>query len=130
MLAKGSGATVYGVQAGDQGITLNVTVDGGPPQSSVLEPIRTPTARYNATLFNVQSLASGVHNMTMTVLNNSGIFSGMMLDYVYVNQTFVAPVVSQSASASMTSATGPAATAANSSSRARYIMVALSSFFN
>lgn len=107
----GSGATVYALQAGAQGINVSVTVDNGPPSINVLSPISGPPyERGKNTLFDVQDLNSSAHSLTLNVLEWSGTFSGMMLDYVDVNETAADPAAVSSAAAASASATRTATT--------------------
>jgi len=118
----GSGATIFVLQAGSQGINVSVTIDGGSSTISVLPPVPPPSQQPKVSLFSVDSLSESKHTLVMTVLDWNGIFSGMMLDYIDVHQTTgstppsPAPLaVTQAAtSAASASATSGVATAAGS----------------
>ncbi|KAH7920453.1 hypothetical protein BV22DRAFT_1050334 [Leucogyrophana mollusca] len=100
----GSGVTIYVLQAGPQGMSANITIDGGSPMTNTLAAPPAPNWYIsNVKLFDVQSLPSGDHTLTMTVLTWDGIWSGMMLDYVTVNQTLVNPPATSSSSSATTS---------------------------
>jgi hypothetical protein len=105
-LIIGSGATVYVIQAGEQGINVSTKVDGGPSKISVLDRVPPPSQRFKVPLYDVQSLTSGSHALTMTILDWEGIFSGMMLDFILINAAVVAgPQPTTPASAGTTAAT-------------------------
>jgi len=113
----GSGATIYVLQAGSEGINVSVTVDGGPSTISVLAPIGAPSfSRANVSLFDVQSLTSNTHNIALTVSSWAGTFSGMMLDYIAINQSLVTTPTSTSTPATASATTSSAAAVATVSS--------------
>ncbi|KAF9239704.1 hypothetical protein BU15DRAFT_23403, partial [Melanogaster broomeanus] len=87
----GSGITIYVLQAGPQGMSASLTIDSASPTSATLAA--PPAPQYyipRVPLFNVQNLVSGTHTAVMKVLDWNGGFSGMMLDYINVNQAVVA----------------------------------------
>ena len=93
----GSGVTIYVLQAGLQGISVNVAVDGNSPTMSTLDPAPAPYFyQSNVSIYDIQSLPSTTHSLTLTVLTWSDTFSGMMLDYLVVNETVVSPSPSAS----------------------------------
>lgn len=98
----GSGATVYVLLAGAQGINASLTVDGGPPAYNVLAPVAAPDQKVNISLFDVQSLNMSAHTLTLSVLDWNGTFSGMMFDYIAVNQTAAATPATSTSSESTT----------------------------
>ena len=117
----GSGANIYVLLAGAQGVNVSVTIDDGQPSVHVLAPIGPPSfTKAQQSLFNTQSLVSGDHKLTLYVLSWTNTFSGMMLDYIAVNKTFIAAPANTSSSvpapASTTSAVPATSAAANSSS--------------
>ena len=65
----------------DSGTATTATL-GAPPAPQYYVP--------QVVLFNVLNIPSGTHTAVMTVLDWNGGFSGMMLDYIDVNQTEVA----------------------------------------
>lgn len=83
----GSGATVYVFLEGNEGINISVTLDGGPSVISVVAPIPPFNHKANVSLYSIQSLNSGAHTLIVTVLDWNETFSGMMLDYIDVNET-------------------------------------------
>ncbi|KAI9569020.1 hypothetical protein HD554DRAFT_643022 [Boletus coccyginus] len=97
----GSGLTIYVLRAGSHGTSASLSIDSGTATTKTLAAPAAPN--YYAprvTLFNIQSLPSGTHTAVMTVLDWNGTFSGMMLDYINVNQAEVAGPTSGSASPS------------------------------
>ncbi|KAI6111024.1 hypothetical protein F5141DRAFT_1112102 [Pisolithus sp. B1] len=91
----GSGITIYVLQAGPQGMSASLSIDSGTATTSTLAA--PPAPQYNiplVVLFDVQNLVSGNHSATMTVLDWDGGFSGMMLDYIDVNEAVVAGTTS------------------------------------
>ncbi|KIJ63306.1 hypothetical protein HYDPIDRAFT_29564 [Hydnomerulius pinastri MD-312] len=93
----GSGITIYVLQAGPQGMSASLSIDSGSATTATLPA--PPAPQYNiphVTLFNVQNLPSGTHTAVMTVQDWNGGFSGMMLDYIDVNQAVVAAPSSNS----------------------------------
>lgn len=101
----GSGITIYVLQAGPQGMSASLSIDSGSATTATLAA--PPAPQYNiphVVLFRVQNLFSGTHTAVMTVLDWEGGFSGMMLDYIDVNEAVV------SASSSTTSNPTPTPT--------------------
>lgn len=89
------------LRAGSHGMSASLSIDSGTATTKTLAAPAAPnyyTPR--VTLFNIQSLPSGTHTAVMTVLDWNGTFSGMMLDYINVNQAEVAGPTSGSASPS------------------------------
>ncbi|KIM55186.1 hypothetical protein SCLCIDRAFT_1221334 [Scleroderma citrinum Foug A] len=87
----GSGITIYVLQAGPQGMSASLSIDSGSATTATLAA--PPAPQYNiphVVLFSVQNLVSGTHTAIMTVLDWDGGFSGMMLDYIDVNEAIVA----------------------------------------
>jgi len=86
----GSGITVYVLRAGPQGMSASLTIDSGSATTATLDV--PPAPQYyipRQVLFNVQNLVSGTHSAVMTVQDWNGGFSGMMLDYININQASV-----------------------------------------
>ncbi|KAI6138962.1 hypothetical protein BKA82DRAFT_3011561 [Pisolithus tinctorius] len=91
----GSGITIYVLQAGPQGMSASLSIDSGTATTATLGA--PPAPQYNiprVVLFDVQNLVSGNHTAIMTVLDWDGGFSGMMLDYIDVNDAVVAGTTS------------------------------------
>jgi hypothetical protein len=92
-------------------MSASLSIDSGSATTSTLDA--PPAPQYNipqVTLFSVQNLVSGTHTALMTVLTWNGGISGMMLDYIDVNQAVVAaptsnPAQSTSSTPSATTAT-------------------------
>ncbi|KAI6009410.1 hypothetical protein F5J12DRAFT_823448 [Pisolithus orientalis] len=87
----GSGITIYVLQAGPQGMSASLSIDSGTATTATLGA--PPAPQYNipqVVLFDVQNLVSGNHTAIMTVLDWDDGFSGMMLDYIDVNDAVVA----------------------------------------
>ncbi|KAI6038440.1 hypothetical protein EDC04DRAFT_3090823 [Pisolithus marmoratus] len=118
----GSGITIYVLQAGPQGMSASLSIDSGTATTATLSA--PPAPQYNiphVTLFSVQNLVSGNHTATMTVLDWDGGFSGMMLDYIDVNEAVVAgttsttSAVNQTPTTTMQGSSTPSATTASQS---------------
>ncbi|KAF8558505.1 hypothetical protein OG21DRAFT_1481486 [Imleria badia] len=105
----GSGITIYVLQAGPQGMSASLSIDSGTATTATLGA--PPAPQYyipHVTLFNVQNIPSGTHTAAMTVLDWNGGFSGMMLDYIDVNQAVVTgPTTSSSSSPSPSPSANP-----------------------
>ncbi|KAI6129060.1 hypothetical protein EV401DRAFT_2066982 [Pisolithus croceorrhizus] len=89
-------------------MSASLSIDSGTATTATLAA--PPAPHYNipfVVLFDVQNLVSGNHSATMTVLDWDGGFSGMMLDYIDVNEAVVAGTTSttHAASQSPTAAT-------------------------
>ncbi|KAL4065238.1 hypothetical protein J3A83DRAFT_4375764 [Scleroderma citrinum] len=116
----GSGITIYVLQAGPQGMSASLSIDSGSATTATLAA--PPAPQYNiphVVLFSVQNLVSGTHTAIMTVLDWDGGFSGMMLDYIDVNEAVVvAPssTTSNSNPSTTTSTPTPTSTSSPSSS--------------
>ncbi|KAG6334795.1 hypothetical protein ID866_4294 [Astraeus odoratus] len=109
-----SGITIYVLQAGPQGMSASLSIDSGTASTATLAA--PPAPQYNiphVTLFSVQGLVSGTHSAEMTVLDWDGGISGMMLDYIDVNEA----VVSATSTSPTTSST-PTTTYAQTSTSA------------
>jgi hypothetical protein len=120
----GSGATIYVLVAGQTGINSSISVDNAPEIISALPAADAPYfLKANVSLFDVQSLASGLHTVTLTLLSWNDNLSGMFLDSVSINETIVSTPTSTSMStASATSSMPTAATTSvtsNSSSHSK-----------
>ncbi|KAG9318221.1 hypothetical protein JVU11DRAFT_302 [Chiua virens] len=95
----GSGITIYVLQAGPQGMSASLYIDSGKAHTATLAAPSPPQYYIShVTLFNIQNMPSGTHTAVMTVLDWNGSFSGMMLDYINVNQTQVSDPTSSSPS--------------------------------
>lgn len=91
----------------DSGTATTATL-GAPPAPQYYIP--------RVILFNVQDIPSGTHTAVMTVLDWNGGSSGMMLDYIYVNQAVVTSPTTSSNPASILSPSSSSPTQASSSS--------------
>lgn len=104
----GSGITIYVLRAGPQGMSASLSINSGTPTTATLDV--PPAPQYyipQQVLFSVQNLVSGTYSAVMTVEDWNGGFSGMMLDYIDVNQAVVAgPTTSPSSSPSPSSSNG------------------------
>jgi hypothetical protein len=124
----GSGIAIYVLQAGAQGINASLTIDGGAPNYNVLPAPPGPNFYIpNVTLFSIQGVTTGNHTATMTVLNWDNIFSGMMFDYVEINQTIVSTTTTSSVVSSTAASTtsNPTSTATSSPSNSTYAVFGL-----
>ena len=124
----GSGITIYVLQAGAQGINASLTIDEGAPTYNVLPAPPGPSFYIpNVTLFSVQGMTTGNHTATMTVLNWDNIFSGMMFDYAWINQTVVDAVstatTSSVTSSTATSTSSPTSMATSTPSKSTYALL-------
>lgn len=109
----GSGITIYVLQAGPQGMSASLSIDSGTATTATLAA--PPAPQYNiprVVLFNVQNMVSGNHTAVMTVLDWDGGFSGMMLDYIDVNEAVVTGTTPTTSAANQT----PTATTTQGSS--------------
>jgi len=132
----GSGLTIYVLQAGPQGMSASLSIDSGTATTATLGA--PPAPQYyipHVTLFNVQNIPSGTHTAVMTVLDWNGGFSGMMLDYIDVNQAEVAgptsgsptPTTAQSPSSTPPTSTNPQPTSQQTSSLVASVLSSQSS---
>ncbi|KAI5987557.1 hypothetical protein EDD15DRAFT_1486070 [Pisolithus albus] len=99
----GSGITIYVLQAGPQGMSASLSIDSGTATTATLAA--PPAPQYNipnVVLFDVQNMVSGNHTAVMTVLDWDGGFSGMMLDYIDVNEAVVAGTTPTTSAANQT----------------------------
>lgn len=114
----GSGITIYVLQAGPQGMSASLSIDSGSATTATLAA--PPSPQYNiphVVLFSVQNLVSGTHTAVMTVLDWQGGFSGMMLDYIDVNEAVVAGSSSATPSSTPTPTSSQTSTSASSLSQ-------------
>ncbi|KAH7890023.1 hypothetical protein F5I97DRAFT_626078 [Phlebopus sp. FC_14] len=113
----GSGIMMYMLNAGFEGVTASVTVDNSPPVTSSLSPPPGPTYQIpNTSMFDVQSLPTGSHNLILTVLDWNNGASSMYFDYALVNETFVATPTTTTTTVSQTSSTSSTLSASQTSS--------------
>lgn len=102
----GTGATLYVLQAGSQGLNVSVSVDDGPDTFNTLAPPQGPDFyQSNVSLFDVQSLSFGQHSLVLTVYDYGLGSSNMMFDYATINNnlavnTTVTTLTSSSSSTS------------------------------
>jgi len=114
----GSGITIYVLQAGPQGMSASLSIDSGSATTATLAA--PPSPQYNiphVVLFSVQNLVSGTHTAIMTVLDWQGGFSGMMLDYIDVNEAIVAGSSSTTPSSTPTPTSSQTSASASSLSQ-------------
>ncbi|KAF8123746.1 hypothetical protein EV363DRAFT_1403610 [Boletus edulis] len=120
----GSGITIYVLRAGPQGMSASLSIDSGSATTATLDAPPPPQDYIpHAVLFNVQNIPSGTHTAVMTVQDWNGGFSGMMLDYINVNQAQVSgptspsPIPIPSSTPSSTPAQSPSSTPASSNAQ-------------
>ena len=120
ILTLGSGITIYVLQAGPQGMSASLSIDSGTATTATLGA--PPPPQYyvpHVTLFNVQNIQSGTHSAVMTVLDWNGGFSGMMLDYIDVNQAEVSAPTSSNPNPSPSPSPSPSSNPTTSSTPAQ-----------
>ncbi|KAH7920454.1 hypothetical protein BV22DRAFT_802645 [Leucogyrophana mollusca] len=96
----GTGITIYVLQTGPIGVSVSAVVDGGQPTTHTLSGPTGPNYQStNMTLFDVQSLASGSHTLSLTVLDFDGPYgtqSWLGFDYAHIREADPPPSTSTS----------------------------------
>ncbi|KAF9228702.1 hypothetical protein BS17DRAFT_205950 [Gyrodon lividus] len=106
----GSGITVYILNAGFQGVSANLSVDGGQAVTTTIAAPSEPSYQTpNVSLFSVQSLPSTEHNAKLNILDwNTGATS-LYFDYALINESYVGfPIAFSSFSATSTTSSASA----------------------
>jgi hypothetical protein len=87
-LPRGSGITMYILNAGFQGVGAGLSVDGGQAVTTTLPPPSAPSYQTpNVSLFSVQAIPYADHNATLSVMDWNGGASSLYFDYALVNQS-------------------------------------------
>ena len=102
------------MHAGFQGISASLTIDGGQSVTATLPAPAPPSYQTpNVSLFNIQSLPSAVHTVTINLLDWESGTTSLYFDYALINETYVelpVSIVSSTSAAAQSTTTQSAPT--------------------